>query len=212
MSRSGPSSVEQGSGVFSLPLCYSDNMLEKLTEEIKRYVPFNEEEAADKALILSSLEKEEDLLLRINLKEHFTASSWIVSKDRKKVVMIYHRIYDSWAWTGGHADGEEDLLSVAMREATEETGLHVTPVSSEIFSLERLSVDGHYKKEKYVPTHMHLNLTYLLEADENEKPRIKEDENSGAQWFTVEDALSASTEEWMVEHIYKKLVARTKEF
>ncbi len=70
-----------------------------------------------------------------------------------RVLMAYHNIYHSWAWTGGHADGEKDLLSVAMREAREETGIKtVTPVMDQIFSLEVLTVDGHEKKGLYVPS------------------------------------------------------------
>lgn len=58
--------------------------------------------------------------------------------------MIYHNIYNSWSWTGGHADGETDLLAVALREVTEETGLQtLRPVSRELFSVEILTVDGH---------------------------------------------------------------------
>jgi ADP-ribose pyrophosphatase YjhB (NUDIX family) len=120
--------------------------------------------------------------------------------------MVYHKIYDSWSWTGGHADGEEDLLSVAIREVREETGVQsVRPVSEEIYSLEILTVDGHEKRGEYVPSHLHLNVTYLLEADEHEALRICEAENSGVRWFTLDGALEASTEPWFVARIYKKL-------
>lgn len=52
-----------------------------------------------------------------------TASAWVVNKDRSKVLMIYHNIYNSWSWLGGHADGETDLLAVAIREVREEAGI-----------------------------------------------------------------------------------------
>ena len=62
--------------------------------------------------------------------------------------------------------GETDLLSVAIWEVKEEAGIsNVRPVSEEIFSLESLTVDGHVKKGNYVSSHLHLNITYLLEAD-----------------------------------------------
>ena len=48
-----------------------------------------------------------------------TASSVIVHPARTKTLMAFHKIYQSWAWTGGHVDGETDLLHVAMREARE---------------------------------------------------------------------------------------------
>ena len=99
-------------------------------DEIARYVPFNEQEARDKAVILRFLEQNDDAFLRENLIAHMTASAWVVNPTRDKVLMVYHKIYDSWSWTGGHADGETDLLSVALREVTEETGVtHVRPVS-----------------------------------------------------------------------------------
>ena len=180
-------------------------------EEIARYEPFNEQEARDKAVILRFLEQNDDAFLRENLIAHMTASAWVVNPKRDRVLMVYHKIYDSWSWTGGHADGETDLLSVALREVTEETGVtHVRPVSGEIFSLETLTVDGHEKRGQYVPSHLHLNVTYLLEADDAEPLRICEDENKGVAWFSLDGALAASTEPWFVKRIYTKLNEKLK--
>ena len=178
----------------------------KIVEEIKKYRPCNAQEQRDQALILDFLEKNGDAFLRSNLLAHMTASSWIVNPERTKTLMVYHNLYDSWSWTGGHADGETDLLSVALREAREETGIeHVRPLSPEIFSLEVLTVDGHEKRGEYVPSHLHMNVTYLLEAEESDTLRICKEENSGVAWFTLEEALKASSEPWFVERIYKKL-------
>lgn len=135
-----------------------------------------------------------------------TASAWVVNPDRSRVLMVYHNIYDSWSWLGGHADGETDLLAVAIREVQEESGIHqVRPVSEELFSVEVLTVDGHVKKGAYVSSHLHLNVTYLLEASETEHLTSKPDENSGVDWFTPEEAVRASSEPWFQEHIYRKL-------
>ena len=185
---------------------------EKLLKSIKEYKPFNEQEEMDKTLILNWIENNENAFLRENAVAHITASAWVVNKDRSKVLMVYHNIYNSWSWLGGHADGETDLLSVAVREVKEEAGIsNVRPVSDEIFSLESLTVDGHVKKGKYVSSHLHLNVTYLLEADSEESVSIKEDENSGVVWFSPEEALKKSTEPWFVEHVYGKLVEKMKQ-
>ena len=88
---------------------------QKLVSQIRRYVPYNEQEEADKALILNWIEKNDDAFLRDNVVAHMTASAWVVDKDRSKVLMVYHNIYHSWSWLGGHADGETDLLAVAIR-------------------------------------------------------------------------------------------------
>ena len=182
-----------------------------LLTDLKNYQPFNEQEAADVKEMIYRLETGEELFLRSNLAEHFTASAWVVNPARDKALMGYHRIYDSWAWLGGHADGETDLLAVAIREVKEEAGIrHVQPVSKEIFSLESLTVDGHVKRGCYVSSHLHLNVTYLLEADSEEAVAIKADENSGVAWFTPEEALVKSTEPWFVEHVYAKLLEKMK--
>ena len=181
----------------------------KLIEEIKRYRPCCEQEERDKAVILAFLAAHDDAFLRENLVAHMTASAWVVNPARDRVLMVYHRLYDSWAWTGGHADGETDLLSVALRECREETGVeHVRPVSGDIYSLEILTVEGHEKRGQYVPSHLHLNLTYLLEADERDSLQICEAENSGVRWFSLTEALTAPSEPWMVERIYRKLNAK----
>ena len=184
----------------------------KIVEEIKKYRPCNAQEQRDQALILDFLEKNGDAFLQSNLLAHMTASSWIVNPERTKTLMVYHNLYDSWSWTGGHADGETDLLSVALREAREETGIeHVRPLSPEIFSLEVLTVDGHEKRGEYVPSHLHMNVTYLLEAEESDTLHICREENSGVAWFTLEEALKASSEPWFVERIYKKLNGKLAE-
>ena len=152
--------------------------------QIENYPPFNEQEEKDKALILGWIRNNENAFSRENTVAHITASAWVVNKDRSKVLMVYHNIYNSWSWLGGHADGETDLLSVAIREVKEEAGIsNVRPVSEEIFSLESLTVDGHVKKGNYVSSHLHLNITYLLEADSEEQVSVKADENSGVMWF-----------------------------
>ena len=147
----------------------------------------------------------DNVLTRKNRIAHFTASAWVLNKDKSKVLMIYHNIYNSWSWTGGHADGEENLLEVAIREVQEETGVsRVVPITKEIFSIEIVTVDGHIKRGEYVSSHLHVNVTFLLEADDEEKLLVKEDENSGVKWFTLQDAVKASSEPWM-RVIYAKL-------
>lgn len=178
----------------------------KLQEQLEQYHPFNEQEERDKKVMLQLLKTQPDIFTRENEVAHFTASSWLLNREHTKVLMIYHNIYHSWSWTGGHADGEEDLLAVAIKEAQEETGVkEIQTVDDTIFSIETLTVDGHEKRGRYVPSHLHLNVTYLLEADEAEVLRIKLDENSGVKWFALEEALEACSEPWMVERIYKKL-------
>ena len=117
--------------------------MELLRQQLIAYRPWNEQEERDREELLRRLDSHEDLYTRDNAAAHFTASAWVVSPDRKQVLMAYHRLYDSWAWLGGHADGDRDLLAVALREVREESGLtEVRPVSEDLYSLEILTVDG----------------------------------------------------------------------
>lgn len=173
--------------------------------QIENYKPYNAQEMKDQEVILKYMDTFDNLLVRDNEFAHFTASAWLVNQNHTKVLMEYHNIYNSWSWVGGHADGEEDLLKVAIKEAKEETGLSlVKPVSEEIYSIEILGVPAHEKRGKHVATHVHLNVTYLLEADENELTKVKPDENSAIQWMGLEEAIEKSTEPEM-KVVYKKL-------
>ena len=174
-------------------------------EQLRGFVPFNEQEASDRRLILQYADTFSDLFTRENEMAHLTASCWIVNPDRTKVLMAYHNIYDSWAWLGGHADGMEDLLAVALKEAIEESGVRAAPASQDIFSVEILGVPGHVKRGKYVSSHLHLNATYLLEADEHQTLHEKPDENSGVRWFALSDVLP-NTRELEMRVVYQKLM------
>ena len=183
----------------------------ELEKALEKFRPWTEQEARDQEEILARLARGEALYTRENTAAHFTASGWVVSPDRKQVLMAYHNLYDSWAWLGGHADGERDLLKTAMREVMEESGLtEVKPVSEEIYSVEILTVNGHEKHGSYVSSHLHLNVTYLLEADPALPVHNKPDENSRVAWFSLEEAVKRSSEPWIRERIYKKLNEKLK--
>ena len=175
--------------------------LTRLRAQIEAFAPYNEQEEADRRQMLADMDCFSDLLTRENATAHFTASCWIVNPDRTKVLMAYHNLYQSWAWLGGHADGEADLLSVALREANEESGVLAAPVSPDIFSLEILHVAPHVKRGKFVCAHLHLNVTYLLEADDKSPIRRKPDENSAVRWLP-------SVSEPAMRPVYQKLMEK----
>ena len=203
-----------------------------LRDAIVAFEPFNEQEAADKHVILRALDTDPDCFDR-SAQAHMACSIWVVDPSFTQTLLVYHNIYDSWSWIGGHADGECDLAAVALRELQEETGVaHARLVTGEahgagdtsaasaptvggvrplcgpsgIYSLEVLTVDGHEKRGAYVSSHLHLNVTYLAIVDPAEPIRIKPDENSGVRWVPLEDAIRLSTEPWIRDRIYRKLI------
>ncbi len=176
----------------------------------KEYIPSCEQEEIDKIVINNFIENNSDALLRTNLVAHITSSAIIVNKKMDKVLFAHHNIYNSWAWVGGHNDGNPDLLEVALKEAKEETGVvNIVPASNELISLDVILVENHIKRGKYVGDHLHLNATFLLIANEDDKLYIKKDENSGVRWFKITEVLNYVSEE-RIKAVYQKIFAKIK--
>lgn len=183
----------------------------RLRAALEAFRPFNEQERTDRAQMLRDMEQLPRLLTRENTTAHFTASCWIVNPTRTRVLMAYHNLYRSWAWLGGHADGEENLLAVALREANEESGITARPVMPDIYSVEILPVAPHVKRGRFVSAHLHLNVTYLLEAEDDAPLRCKPDENSAVRWLALEQVLETVSEQEM-RPVYRKLMEKGREF
>jgi len=181
-----------------------------LINHINNYIPKNEQETQDKKVIMDCIKQfPSNILLRDNEIAHIASSGFIVNQNISKALMVYHNILDTWAWTGGHADGDENLLEVAIKEATEETGIPVRPLSDQIASIDILIVPGHFKRGKYVNSHLHLDVAYILIADENETPIVKPDENSAVKWLPVEDINEALFSSRDV-YLYTKLLQQAR--
>ena len=199
---------EQQYGIIGIKIKIN---VDNLKENIEKFNPYNEQEEVERKIMLKYINDFEDVLTRQNEYGHFTSSAFVLNKERTKILMIYHKIYNSWAWVGGHSDGDSDLLYVAMKETKEETGIkNVIPISENIYSLELINVNGHEKRGKYVGSHVHLNITYLLEADEKEELYIKEDENSGVKWIPIDEILNVTSEPWVRDRVYAKIINKMK--
>jgi 8-oxo-dGTP pyrophosphatase MutT (NUDIX family) len=153
----------------------------QLKKQLEVYrTPYEEE--AD--FIREFIELTDDSLAfqRERLEGHFTASAWIVNKKRTHTLLTLHRKLGRWLQLGGHADGDENLLNVALKEAQEESGLEsLDMVDSTIFD-----IDMHIIPERpQVPQHYHYDVRYLLEADIREPLKISKESISLA-WIAFD--------------------------
>lgn len=177
-----------------------------LLNTLKNYKPKNDQEIYDKKAMIDFILKHDNYLDRSNLYGHFTSSAIIVNETIDKVLFIHHNIYNSWSWVGGHNDGDEDCLHVAIKESKEETGLkEVNVLSKEIAGIDTVYVMSHIKKDQHISDHLHFNITYILQANEKETLHIKPDENSGVKWFSF-DEVNDYVSEPRMKPIYNKLI------
>lgn len=192
--------------------CHRGVFIMNLKKQIDDYLPYNEQEEKDKEVFLKYINFFDDVLTRDNEFGHFTGSAFVVNQTRDKVLMVHHNIYNSWAWTGGHADGEEDLLAVALREVQEETGIkNINPISKDIFVIDALPQKGHIKRSKFVSAHTHLSVVYLVEANDDEPLVIKLDENSNVKWIPINEVILHSNEPHM-QTTYQKAIDKLNDF
>ncbi len=134
------------------------------------------------------------------LSGHITGSAWIVSPNRQHVLLIHHRKLDRWLQPGGHADGDPDVASVALREAQEETGLmSLRMINDAIFD-----VDVHeIPRRNDVPTHLHYDIRFLLEANPDEEFGNSE-EIKNIRWFSLKEAEQVVDSESIYRILRKK--------
>lgn len=180
-----------------------------LREQIESYTPFDEQEEKDKEQFLEFINSFDDVLTRKNIFGHFSSSAFIVNKERTKMLVVYHIINDGWIYPGGHADGENDLLSVAVREVNEETGLKTKVLDNSIFGIQTAPVKGHIKRDNYVSAHLHLDVIYLMEADDTISLIFREDESKGVKWVSFDEATNETMCDF-IRPIHKKLIKKLK--
>jgi 8-oxo-dGTP pyrophosphatase MutT (NUDIX family) len=180
-------------------------MLRQPVLQLLRVHLARELDARERAVIADTIqfvEAHEDCLQRTCVPGHLTGSAWIVTPDRSRVLLTHHLKLDKWLQLGGHADGEEDLLAVALREAREESGLtELHAVSTEI-----LDVDRHWiPPRKSDPGHYHYDLRFLIEATSPEAPLLVTHESKDLAWVKLENVAALNPEESMARMVRKTL-------
>jgi 8-oxo-dGTP pyrophosphatase MutT (NUDIX family) len=165
---------------------------------------FDAHEAAMTAATLRFVEQHADCLLRSCVPGHLTGSAWIVNRERTHTLLTHHLKLEKWLQLGGHADGDGDLLAVALREAREESGLtSVRAVGSKIFDLDRHWIPP----RKSEPGHSHYDLRFLFEADPAEPLTRAHAESKELAWVELGRVAALNPEESMARMVRKTAVA-----
>jgi 8-oxo-dGTP pyrophosphatase MutT (NUDIX family) len=147
--------------------------------------------------------KHEDAYQRLHLPGHITASSWIINTDGSKVLLVKHAALKKWLQPGGHADGDENVLRVALKEANEETGLtNLTPVGEGIFDIDIHVIPA--RKDLSFPAHDHYDVRFLFQASETDELKIS-DESTDLCWIEMNE-LEKFNAEMSILRLRTKLV------
>lgn len=185
-------------------------------EMIQNFRPQSERDQVTKENMMAFIRSSKDnVLTRDNAIAHMTASSVIINETGDKMLMIHHKIYDTWTWQGGHADGEGDLLKVALKEAEEETGLRDFRILADeeglIMGLDILTVREHMKNGKVICAHLHLNAAFLFQAKEDDILSLNEEETNGVRWVPITD-IDRMANEPEITPIYHRMIERGNGF
>ena len=171
----------------------------QLLSLLERYRPSEPHERAMRERIRRFVVENPPCFERSLRSGHLTASAWIVNPARTRALLTHHRKLGKWLQLGGHADGEPDMLRVALREVQEESGLTgIRPVSEEIFD-----VDVHLiPSQEGEPEHFHYDVRFLLESDDRQ-PLHASEESRSLLWVDFDVVPSYTGEESVLRMLRK---------
>jgi 8-oxo-dGTP pyrophosphatase MutT (NUDIX family) len=174
---------------------------QSLLDKLRVYTGATDEERRMVTDTINFVERNPMCFERSLLEGHVTGSAWIVNSSRTHVLLIHHKKLDKWFQPGGHCDGNSDVLAVAMKEATEETGLTVKPVRRSVFD-----VDNHVIPARgEVPEHVHYDIRFLLEADAAEDVKLNR-EVKAIRWVPLADTGIYNASESIMRMARKQVV------
>lgn len=119
---------------------------------------------------------------RDHLPGHITGSTWIIDTEKQLVLLTHHAKLKKWLQPGGHADGDENILQVALKEAKEETGIQnfLSPSSFFDIDIHPIPARGDF------PEHDHYDIRFLLIADSSQ-PLVISSESKDLKWIKWEE-------------------------
>lgn len=165
-----------------------------LSDLLSDHLPFDESEAVALNSLRQFLHASDNPYDRSNLFAHTVCDAWVVSPDRKQVLLLVHGEGKQWCAPGGHADGSPDMLAAARRELLEEAGLGESDcsplLSGRIFDINAGLVPERQKPHGLEPAHVHFDICFAFEANPSQVTLSISDESLDLKWVPVGEALS----------------------
>ena len=166
-----------------MPLSYYPSLTRQdLIYQLKNYSTRYSEEAAfvDQ---FNTLLDHPDAYERHHLPGHITGSAWIVDPKNQSVLLVHHAKLNKWLQPGGHSDGDENTIAVALKEAREETGI----MNFELPSYSIFDIDIHPIPSRMdIPEHLHYDIRFIFYASVNDRIIVSE-ESHDVKWIAFKD-------------------------
>lgn len=137
---------------------------------------------------------------------HFTASCWLLSPDRRRVLLTQHKKLGRWLQLGGHADGDSDLVAVALREAQEESGLtclDADSINPAIFDLDAHEIPARANE----PAHIHWDVRFVIYAS-SEQFNVSH-ESDALAWVEIAELAKEQNVDPSLQRMARKWLAQT---
>ena len=162
-----------------------------LLKALESYTTTDKQEQVFISDMIAFIKENPNCFDRTNLAGHITGSAWVLSPDEKKVLLTHHKKLNRWLQLGGHSDGDPDTRHVALREATEESGISgITLLMKGIFDVDIHAIPDNPQKQE--PEHKHYDVRFLMKAP-TEDYHIS-DESNALKWVSIKELMSMAKE------------------
>ena len=178
---------------------------QEILTRVHEYLKKFPEEKTRVSTILDFIQnhQNEDLISRKNFVGHLTASAFIVDETYHSILLLKHKSLNRWLQPGGHIDDTDpSLISAAMREAIEETGLtkeSLTLVSNEIFDIDSHAIPANPRKQE--PSHLHHDIRFLFKCTNTNSVNFSCDESTDSRWVPFAELKDEADFRWVKEKI-----------
>ncbi len=163
---------------------------ERVREILMRYIPVDRDQGRVRVEMLSFLMDHADALERSCVEGHFTASALVIRAEGESGLMTLHRKLGRWLQVGGHCDGDGNLPAVALREATEESGIEDLEIDPRPIDLDIHRIPA----RKHEPEHWHLDVRFLIYAPPEAQLHMS-DESLDLKWIAADEVHGIDTDD-----------------